>query len=125
MNTFRVIIAGGRNFNDFNKLTEIMDSWLRFKKETHKIIIVSGGAKGADALGEMYANLRGYEITQYKANWDKYGKRAGYLRNEIMACNADALAAFWDGQSKGTDHMIKIAAKYNLPTKIFIYEKIN
>lgn len=71
--------------------------------------VVSGTAKGADKLGEEWAMEHGVPIKQFPADWDKHGKSAGYKRNVIMANYADCLIAIWDGKSKGTEHMIKIA----------------
>lgn len=113
---FKVIIAGSRNFHLYNLLKETMDYYLSNIED--EITVVCGKARGADILGEKYAIERGYNITYYPANWDKYGKRAGMLRNEEMAKNADALVAFWDGESKGTKNMIAIAQKYNLKIRV-------
>lgn len=107
----KVIIAGSRDFNDYELLREKCDKALSLQKSVE---VVSGTARGADLLGERYATERGYLITQFKPDWDKYGKRAGYLRNTEMADYADALIAFWDGESKGTKHMIDIATKKGL-----------
>lgn len=68
--------------------------------------IVSGTAKGVDMLGEQIAAKHRIPVTQFPADWDKYGKAAGYRRNEWMANYADILIAVWDGKSKGTQHMI-------------------
>lgn len=111
----KLIIAGGRNFSDYEKLCQFCDKIL--SKQT-KIKIVSGTANGADKLGEKYANENGYKIKQFPANWNKYGKSAGYKRNAKMAEYADALIAFWDGKSKGTKHMIDLAKRVNLEIKI-------
>lgn len=113
---FRVIIAGGRNFNDYKLLCEVMDILL--SNITDTIQIVCGMARGADTLGERYAKDRGYEIAYFPADWETYGKSAGYKRNEQMAQNADALVAFWDGVSRGTKHMINLANKYGLNVRI-------
>lgn len=118
-NTFRVIIAGGREFDDYPLLEKTMDNLLSNIKVD--IVIVCGMARGADSLGEKYAKSKGYQIDYYPANWDLYGKRAGYIRNEQMAKNADALVAFWDGQSRGTKHMIDLACKYNLKVRVKRY----
>jgi hypothetical protein len=107
----RVIIAGGRDFNDYDKMVAICDELLHNDKD---IVIVSGMANGADKLGERYAKDRGYDVSYYPARWDKYGKSAGYKRNVEMAENGDMLIAFWDGKSKGTKHMIDIASRLNL-----------
>ena len=93
----KVIIAGGRTFNDYDLLCKFCNKALSLQTE---IEIVSGTANGADKLGEKYANENGYSIKQFPADWDKYGKSAGYIRNEEMAKYADALIAFWDGKSK-------------------------
>ena len=58
---------------------------------------------------------------RFPADWDKYGKAAGYKRNGEMARNADALIAFWDGKSRGTKHMIDLAKKYDLQARVVMY----
>lgn len=118
MDEFGVIIAGSRSFHDYDLLEKKMDIFLANKKDTHKIVIISGGASGADRLGEQYAGNRGYALAVFKAMWDKYGKRAGYIRNEAMAVAGDALVAFWNGKSKGTKHMIDIADRMHLPIRV-------
>lgn len=115
---FRVIIAGSRSFFDYHLLCAHADRMLSQVSMTHEIVIVSGGARGADRLGETYAKDKGYRVVIYPAKWDVYGKRAGYVRNEQMAKNADALIAFWDGESMGTRHMIDLAAKYGLKVSV-------
>jgi len=115
----KVIIAGGRDFNDYDLLRKQCDHLLQNQVVVE---IVSGTAKGADQLGERYAKEKEYKITRFPANWDEYGKSAGYIRNEEMAKYADALIAFWDGKSKGTEHMINLAKQYNLKVKIYKYE---
>lgn len=119
---FRVIIAGGRDFNNYENLASAMDLYLTNQKK--KIVIVCGMAKGADMLGERYAKERGYEIAYFPAEWNRYGRSAGMVRNIQMAYNADAVCAFWDGKSRGTKHMIDTAIERNLPVTIFRYENI-
>ena len=118
---YKIIIAGGRDFMDYNLLKEKVNKILQEKKVTHKIVIISGCARGADTLGLRYASENAFDVEKYPAEWDKYGKKAGYMRNVEMAENADALIAFWDGKSKGTKHMIDIATERNLPIRIIIY----
>lgn len=123
----RVIIAGGRDFNDYDLLVEKVDYYLSTAiSQGYKIIVVSGTAKGADKLGEQYAKEKGYEIAYFAADWASYGKRAGYLRNQEMAKYAKkqghgALICFWDGKSKGSKHMIDIAKKDNLHIRVVNY----
>ncbi len=118
---FRVIIAGGRDFDNYPALAKAMDQLL--VNVTDEIVIVCGMAKGADRLGEQYGKERGYSIRYFPADWDGQGRRAGFLRNEEMANNADALVAFWDGQSHGTKHMIETAQKYKLDIRVKRYTR--
>lgn len=119
--TFKVIIAGGRNFNDYALLCEKCDSMLSRKRKTHSVVIVSGTARGADSLGERYANERGYSIQRFRPDWNAVGRAAGFIRNAQMAATADALIAFWDGKSKGTANMIDLARKRNLLVRVVGY----
>lgn len=122
MKIARIIIAGGRDFKDYELLKRQVDKIIELLiADNFTIEIVSGTANGADKLGERYAKERGYKIAYFPANWDKFGKRAGYIRNEEMAIYAQALIAFWDSKSKGTKHMIDLAEKHNLPTRIIKY----
>ena len=123
---FRVIIAGGRDFDDYEAMKRSMDILL--KNITDDIVIVCGMAKGADRLGERYAKENGYKIRYFPAEWDMDGKSAGFKRNVKMAENADALVAFWDGKSRGTQHMIKTARDKGLSVRVIPYgnhEKIH
>lgn len=121
MNTFKVIIAGGRKFNDYPLLKEKLDSLLSKVCKTHLIHVVSGTANGADKLGEQYASSQFLPVIPYPADWKKHGKSAGYKRNALMADNADALVAFWDGKSLGTMHMIELAKRKGLKVRVINY----
>ena len=116
---FKVIIAGTRSFQDYELLQSYVDYML--SRTTDVIEIVSGGAKGADALGERYAKEHGYRLKIFPANWEQYGKAAGYRRNAEMAAYADALIAFWDGKSRGTMHMINLAKQRKLKVAVKIF----
>jgi len=117
----RIIIAGGRDFDNYvllkSSVNKIIESLMT---SSERIEIVSGRAKGADRLGEQYANEVGYPIAYFSADWGNLGKRAGYVRNRGMAKyamsdgNIGMLIAFWDGKSKGTKHMIDLANRYGL-----------
>lgn len=125
MDNFKVIIAGSRGFSNYKLLKEQCNKFLREKRKTSNIIVVSGHARGADTLGEKYAQDEGFALEIYPAQWKKFGKRAGYRRNEQMAEVADALIAFWDGSSKGTKHMIDIMNEKNLLVRVVEYETAN
>ena len=119
---FRIIIAGGRDFSDYNLLSTTMDYLL--SRVNDEIIVVCGKARGADTLGELYAQERGYTVQYFPADWERYGKSAGHVRNTEMAKNADALVAFWDGSSRGTKNMIEIAQKHGLKIRIERYHNL-
>jgi len=68
--------------------------------------VVCGMARGADKLGYDWAVSNKIPVKEFKPNWEKHGKRAGFLRNIEMADYADGLIALWDLKSKGTEHMI-------------------
>ncbi|GCE61966.1 DUF2493 domain-containing protein [Microcystis aeruginosa] len=111
----KIIIAGSRNFNNYNLLEQKVDFYIG---ENQDIEIISGTARGADKLGERYAINKGLKLKRFPADWQKYGKKAGYLRNEEMAKYASHAIIFWDGKSKGTGHMIELCKKYNINYRI-------
>ena len=116
----RVIIAGGRDFNNVELLErEFLNNFNKYKN--HEVQIVSGMARGADAMGEALAAMYELDVAQFPALWHVHGKSAGYKRNVQMAENATHLLAFWDGKSKGTEHMINIANKMELKVKVIKY----
>lgn len=105
----RVIIAGSRDITDQSVVDEAMTRL--YLRPTH---ILSGTARGVDRMGEVWAAKNKVEVLKYPANWGEYGRSAGYRRNELMAKNAEVLVAFWDGESRGTKHMIDLAKKHGL-----------
>lgn len=116
----KIIIAGTRDFNNYDVLKNICDTLFR---GLHTVEIVSGNCRGADMLGERYANENNIKLTKFPADWNTYGKRAGYIRNTEMALYSDALIAFWDNKSKGTKMMIDIARGQGLKVDVFDYKK--
>ena len=139
----RIIIAGGRDFSDYELLEKESLKIIKEKvKEMglsqipkEKITIISGTARGADSLGEKFASKFGLNLEQYPAQWQipgeksGYNRKAGYERNLKMAEAASQdmenyipmLIAFWDEKSKGTNHMINIARNKNIETIIIEY----
>lgn len=119
-----IIIAGSRTFcteAHYSLLIEKMDDLLRNVINVEPINIVSGAARGADQLGERYANARNFPVIRMPAQWDLYGKSAGYRRNADMAHIATHCVCFWDGRSRGTKHMIDIATTKGLPTRVVLF----
>ena len=111
----KIIVAGSREFKDYEMLKNKLDKLLINQKE---IQIVSGGCRGADELGERYAKEKGYSLKVFKADWNKYGKKAGPLRNRQMAKYADGLVAFYKEGSRGTKNMIEEANEKGLKIRI-------
>ena len=122
MKDYKVIIAGGRDFSDFGLLKRKCDYYLRKRLTKDKVIIISGHASGADVLGERYAQERHLSCEAHPADWKKHGKAAGPIRNAEMAEVADALIAFWDGQSRGTANMINLAKSKGLEITVVRYQ---
>lgn len=124
----RVIIAGSREFNNYELLKEkCIDRIAAHNPNALPVRIISGTARGADQLGEQFAKEENYLLSKFPADWDKYGKSAGYRRNVEMAKfaidnrNKGFLVAFWDGKSKGTKWMIDIAKRYGLDVEVVLY----
>lgn len=119
----RIIIAGSRDFNDYILMASVVSDIINIKNIKDDIEIVSGHAKGADALGERFANDRGYHLKIFPADWIKYKRSAGPIRNKQMAEYAaeserGILIAFPMGESRGTRNMIEEAKKLELEVHV-------
>ena len=116
----KYIVAGGRDFRDSNRLNMVLEMFVRHFGLT---TIISGGAKGADALAESFAKAFDYcvELEVMPADWRMYRTSAGPIRNQQMALVSDGLIAFWDGRSRGTKDMIEKATRANLEVHIYRY----
>lgn len=113
----RIIVCGSRTFSDLGRAREVLSFWLTDPDDT---IVVHGDARGADRTAALVAKRLGYELEAYPANWNDEGRSAGYKRNERMAKlpGVTMCIAFWDGESRGTKHMIDIAKKHEIPVVI-------
>ena len=121
MDEFKLIIAGGRDFNDHARLTEVMRKGWLGPLRGKQVSVVCGKARGADASGEQFARALGLHVYEFPADWNTHGKRAGFMRNADMAHFADGLLAFWDGESRGTDNMIQQMKRLGKPVKVVRY----
>lgn len=141
MQDLRIMIAGSRTYNNYDELKTIINGFITAmsiaNNDTYNIIIVSGKAKGADTLGEQYANEYRYNIEEYPAKWkdlnaqpckikyNQYGAYnclAGMNRNKDMVNASDIVFMFHDGKSSGTAHDLKLAKQYN---KQYVYINYN
>jgi predicted Rossmann-fold nucleotide-binding protein len=114
----RVGVIGSRNFNDYILLKETLDNILSKKGIS---LIVSGGAKGADALSELWATQNNIKTLIFKPDWS-IGKSAAAIRNQKIVENSDIIIAFWDGISKGTKMTIDMATSKNIKVSKVIYK---
>lgn len=118
----KLAIVGGRDFNNYTLMESILWDLLHVRRgDIPKDIIVSGGAKGADSLAKKYASEEELEYIEFPAEWNKYGKSAGFIRNQTIVDNCDMVLAFWDGESRGTADTIAKAKKTKKPTFIIYY----
>ncbi|KKK98473.1 hypothetical protein LCGC14_2642380, partial [marine sediment metagenome] len=140
--TMKIAVVGSRDFfliYDYHKNEYVIDEEKGiFVNETlvnefsDGHVLVSGGAKGVDICAEQTIdewNTATFNVTKipnkwkkkiFKPDWNRYGKRAGFLRNELIVAEADKVIAFWDGTSKGTKHSIDLAIKAGKPLDIYV-----
>ena len=112
----KLAIIGSRTFNDYEFLKNSLEPI-----RTYITLIISGGANGADKLGERYAEEFNIPTKIYIPEWNKYGKSAGYLRNHDIINEADYVVAYQVNKSKGTEHSIRLAKSQNKKVKVFIF----
>ena len=119
----RVVIAGCRDYNNYYEAKEYIDFCLSNIRKENEIVILSGCASGADAIGERYAKENGFLVEKHPADWKTYGKSAGPRRNQQMVDICDFVICFWDEKSRGTRSIIEYAKKYKKPIRIKIILK--
>ena len=112
-----ICINGSRSINYIN-----LDLFIN---PTHVGCVVAGGAKGVDTLARQWARRNKIEFVEYPAHWDKFGKKAGILRNHEMIDFCDILISFWDGKSKGTKETIEYAKKTGVPYICHLIEELD
>lgn len=126
----RIIIAGGRRFEDYETLCKQVKSvFEKYEIVNEETEIISGHAVGVDRLGERFAEENGIFCTIFPANWSKYGRSAGFRRNVAMvnyAAEAEhpLVIAFWDGESHGTGFTIRKAREKGIPVEIVYYSSL-
>jgi len=112
---FRIVIAGSRSISNYNYIRETL-------KSLPPCTIISGGARGVDLLGERAAKELGLPVERFPANWELYGKKAGFIRNDTLLKEGDMLIAFWDGSSPGTADMISKFRRAKKPFHVYFPE---
>ena len=104
--SIRVAIVGSRGFSDSRLLASTMCTVLEHYTITE---VVSGGARGADTLGEQWAKAHGIPTRVFLPDWNRFGRSAGFRRNRDIIDNCELCVAFWDGESRGTKSSIDLA----------------
>ena len=117
----QLIIAGGRDFTDSDLMRERLQAMEELGLFPNGVELICGMAKGADNTGFDIFHKAGLTIHAYHPDWDGLGKRAGFVRNAQMGDDADMALIFWDGQSKGTKHMIDYMEKLGKPVYLVRY----
>ncbi len=112
-----VVIGGYRNFNDYEAFKVFVDASIAQLNET-EFTILSGHCKGVDLMAEQYAMERNYGLEIFSAEWEKYGRAAGPIRNKQMVEKANVVIAFVCERAKGTKNLISQAEK--LEKRLFI-----
>lgn len=112
----KLIVSGCRSYTDYREAEMHLDKF--FWEFPECTTIISGGASGADSLGERYAKERGMSLEVYRARWGTYGSSAGPIRNRKMAERGTHLLCFWDGESRGTANMLKNAREKRLWVRV-------
>lgn len=130
----RVLVCGSRTWTDYRQVATKLKTFADANggRGALDMTVIHGGARGADRLveraiqylceefdGDVYSNI---EVRVFPADWNKYGKAAGFIRNKQMLEEGkpDIVLAFWDGKSRGTANMIQLAKAAGVEVKIFL-----
>lgn len=114
----RLVICGTRDVAESDEAAEAVILTMEIRLWMKPTEIVSGCARGGDAVGEMVAKRLGVKVVRFWPDWRTQGKSAGFIRNQKMVKYADACLAIWDGHSRGTKHTIDIAKQKPIPVAV-------
>lgn len=117
----KLIVAGGRDFVNTQVMITVLMDLVEKDKIDPNPELVCGMARGADLTAYSLWSGAGMVIHKFPADWVRLGKRAGFKRNQEMGEFADAAVCFWDGNSKGTKHMIDIMNRLGKPVYVIRY----
>ena len=117
----KLIIAGGRDFNNEQLMRDSLQQMVADGLIDESVVLICGKARGADMLGYRLFKEQQLPILEYVPDWDKLGNVAGFIRNTEMGNVADLALIFWDGQSRGTKHMIDYMKRLNKPVTLVRY----
>lgn len=116
MTEFRVLVCGGRDYDNRERVRRTLDAALEAARAAGKVVvIIHGNARGADLLADQYARERSLTVIPFPADWNLHGKRAGPIRNIKMLTESrpHVIIAFKGGS--GTAHMVRIGKEAGVP----------
>lgn len=112
----KIAIVGSRTITDYSLLEQI---WNKLKLNHDSHIIISGAANGVDKIARDFALNNNLGLVEYRAEWEKYGKSAGFIRNKTIINECEICIAIWDGESKGTAHDIRLCKE--MKKRLYLY----
>jgi len=116
----RILITGSRDWDDLELIEEVLSSYAFFYLGQDVTLVSGACPTGADRMCEVFAGSEGWTIERHPADWEKYGKRAGFVRNaEMVERGADVCLAFIKNNSKGASMTLNLACKAGITTKFW------
>ena len=112
----KLMVCGSRGITNEQFVFNAIDEYVAELNDD--VIIIEGEARGVDSIAKKWALTHNKQIMSFPAQWDLYGKSAGFRRNYDMVKACDYCLVLWDGQSKGTKHDIDLCVKWNKPYKV-------
>lgn len=124
----RIAVVGSRGYTDAEFIHKILNSVrsqiVDMIGDDDNMVIVSGGARGVDTIAENWAKSKGIQTLIFLPDWNQYGRKAGFIRNQDIVKNSDWVIAFWDGVSNGTRSSIELAKKYGIHVDVYVEGKL-
>lgn len=115
-----IVVTGSRDWKDGQLIERVLRHYNDSAPALEEITLVHGGARGADFFAKVAATRLGWNVIECQADWDTHGKSAGSIRNnQMLDRQPDLVLAFWDGQSRGTEHCMNEARERGIHTRVF------
>ncbi len=118
----KILVTGSRDWSSREAIWDAISGACdpHWRECPYDVVLIHGGARGADTIAGEYATYEGIEVIVCLADWNKYGKSAGVIRNNHMLdMDPDVVLAFQRNKSRGTQHCIGEARRRGIPVKLF------